>query len=108
MRTRDCQTLLLVLTGILFHGLPLVAGESPSGAHQAEAVRKISRQGDWLIVDTENFSVCCPHDHPQAQTLAIKCEELRRHLQETWLGKSADKWAPRCHVVLHRTVRGYS
>ena len=45
---------------------------------------------------------------PKRDALADACEAApSRQLQETWLGKVADDWSPRCDIVLHRTVAGY-
>jgi hypothetical protein len=84
------------------------AGESPPTVVgvQPLVLKSYQKQG-WLIQETSSFRVFCLPNLPEAKRLPEACEELRRQLQETWLGENDKSWTPRCDIVVHASVAGY-
>jgi hypothetical protein len=77
---------------------------TPSVANQAAAVRR----GNWLIEETENFSICRPVGYRYDGDTGAALEKARAELQEAWLPKNAAAgWKPKCQIVLHASAAGY-
>jgi len=67
----------------------------------------IRQVGNWLLTETENFSICSTRDMDPVE-LGKQCEALRNELSRTLSGESlAKRWAPKCYVVCHPTEAGY-
>lgn len=84
-------------------GTPARADEQPA---KPASVKSHVSQG-WLVQETESFRIVCRSNLPEARRLSEACEALRRQLQETWFGKSAESWSARCEVVVHPSVTEY-
>jgi hypothetical protein len=68
-----------------------------------------SCQGAWKIAVSASFQVCSLTSAAEAETVARRCEQVRRDLIDTWgLAESAEPWSPKCQVILHRTMGNYS
>jgi hypothetical protein len=59
------------------------------------------------VQETANFRIWSPATFKEAAKLPTACEELRRHLCETWLDGVGDDWSPKCDVIVHSTVTEY-
>jgi hypothetical protein len=58
---------------------------------------------------SESFVVRSYLGGPDAQEMLRHCEELRRKLEQTWLGEDGDvPWQPRCAVILHGSRPAYA
>jgi hypothetical protein len=67
-----------------------------------------SCQGAWKIAESPNFQVCSLTSAAEAESVARRCEQVRRDLIDTWgLAESAQPWSPKCQVILHRTTGHY-
>jgi hypothetical protein len=73
----------------------------------ASTVRRSTSRG-WIVLESENFYICCRPSCKAAQTLPTACEALRAQLSETWFGTSTEKWTPVCHIVVHETTASYA
>jgi hypothetical protein len=68
----------------------------------------VSKQGPWVIVESDNFHVCAIKPESEVTWLADACESVRKQLTDRWLGeKKTTLWQPKCHVVLHPTAESY-
>jgi hypothetical protein len=87
---------------------PAGADDSPQAEIRAQPVVLTSYQKQgWLVQETSSFRVFCLPNLPEAKRLPVACEELRRQLQQTWLGSDEKSWTPRCDIVVHSSVTGY-
>jgi hypothetical protein len=65
-------------------------------------------RGQWYVLETENFQVCCEQSESHARDLADHAESLRDSLEKKWLGKSsASEWRPACQILLYANKRSY-
>jgi hypothetical protein len=85
----------------------LSAGErgTPASSQTQGAANRPA--GRWLVQETANFRIWTPATFKDAAKLPAACEQLRRHLCETWLDGAGDDWSPKCDVIVHSTVTGY-
>lgn len=68
-----------------------------------------TRSGSWLILKSANFRICTQGAELKLDELPAMCESLRSILQDTWLGRNdAPIWSPRCDVIVHPTLAGYT
>jgi hypothetical protein len=65
-----------------------------------------SRQGAWKIAESINFQVCSLSSASEAESVARRCEQVRRDLIDTW-GLADQAWSPKCQVILHGTTGNY-
>src|SRR5437016_1238393 len=76
-----------------------VLAECDSGncdAANSAQVRPAGWRGQWYVLETENFQICCERSETPAKDLAERAESLRSDLVAKWLGSSAtsDVWQP--------------
>lgn len=100
---------LLACTCTLILVAPVFGDEKPTsaGVDSAGRVTKAYQSQGWLVQESDTFRVYCLPNLAEAKRLPEACEALRRQLQETWFGKAATDWSPRCDIVVHPTVAGY-
>ena len=68
-----------------------------------------ARSGTWLILKSENFRVCTQSPGLFLDHVPGLSESLRSALQATWFDQQqAPDWSPRCDVIVHRTLAGYT
>jgi len=92
-------------------------GEAPSSQSSsaknaqgivADSTKSAVRHGNWLIEETENFSICRPVNYRYDPDTGAALEKARAELQEAWLpGSTAKAWKPKCQIVLHATSAAY-
>jgi hypothetical protein len=67
-----------------------------------------SWRGQWYVLETENFQVCCEKSGASAKELAERAESLRGALISKWLGNATpEMWRPRCQIFLYANKRSY-
>jgi hypothetical protein len=82
-------------------------GEKPAPQSIAAAGSAV-RHGNWLIEETENFSICRPLNYRYDADTGALLEKARAELQAAWLPKAAAKaWKPKCQIVLHASSVAY-
>lgn len=106
MATARQMLALLGVTAGLAIGLRCIACDSPACTCAIQVTR--SCQGAWKIAESPNFQVCSLTSAAEAESVARRCEQVRRDLIDTWgLAESAQPWSPKCQVILHRTTGSY-
>jgi hypothetical protein len=64
--------------------------------------------GQWYVLETDNFQVCCEKTSAPAKDLSDRAESLRDALESKWLGNTeSDSWKPRCQVFLYASKSSY-
>jgi hypothetical protein len=104
----------LFVATLLLAGFTLVRAEaaeptsSASGRDSSIVVNPSSVDWCQWIVDTPNFRIYwCPATG-DVRPFAAQCERLAAISRRRWLGKeSAQRWLPKCDVVVHRGVTEY-
>jgi len=77
---------------------------APADSARPAAVRR----GNWLIEETENFSICRPLNYRYNASAGEELEKARAELQAAWLPNvTAAPWRPKCQIVLHGSREGY-
>ncbi|MBS0266305.1 MAG: hypothetical protein JSS02_30525 [Planctomycetes bacterium] len=105
--------LLLIL--VMLGGISRLVADEPADISKSNAqvsalpapVKSYLKQG-WLVQETDSFRVFCAPQLPEAPRLPATCEALRRQLLDTWSVGEPLAWQPRCDIVVHSTVAGYS
>lgn len=105
-----------VARALVFTCLPCLslAGEPARDSPGSQVVRECKcgaarcECGPWRLQETVHFRIYSAPEMPVSNNLASVCEELRGHLQQTWLGEKETDWTPKCVVVVHRSLRGYT
>ena len=71
-------------------------------------IRPAGWRGQWYVLTTENFEICCEKTAAPAKELAERAESLRNELKARWLGEaSPGDWQPRCQIFLFGSKRSY-
>lgn len=73
----------------------------PHGSPMSVCECRCEQRGEWVIVDTESFSVWSKLPVDDAVQLATRCEALRIDICRTWCRDEVAAWRPQCVVVLH-------
>ncbi|HMP06475.1 MAG TPA: hypothetical protein PJ982_09015 [Lacipirellulaceae bacterium] len=83
-----------------------MACDSPTCTCPAQVT--LSCQGAWKIAESPSFQVCSLTSGAEAESVARRCEQVRRDLIDAWgLDESTQPWSPKCQVILHRTSGNY-
>lgn len=87
---------------------PQATAATTPQALAASSANPAVRRGNWLIEETENFSICRPVNYKYDPDTGAALEKARAELQEAWLPKNAvSAWKPKCQIVLHATSAAY-
>src|SRR5664279_1917675 len=107
IRAICCLAVLLALTAYS-RGEKPSPESTPAKAAKAVAADSAVRHGNWLIEETENFSICRPVHYRYDADTGAALEKARAELQEAWLPNVAAKaWKPKCQIVLHGSSAAY-
>jgi hypothetical protein len=108
----------LFVATLLLAGFTLVRAEAadpsvaltPRASDRGSSIVVNPSSVDWCqwIVDTPNFRIYWCPPTGDVRSFAAKCERLAAVSRRRWLGKeSAQRWSPKCDVVVHRGVAEY-
>jgi hypothetical protein len=83
-----------------------IACDSPACTCPTQVTQ--SCQGAWKIAESPNFQVCSLTSGVEAESVARRCEQVRRDLIDAWgFAENTQPWSPKCQVILHRTSGNY-
>lgn len=103
---------ILSLSAYLLWNVPPVAwgADTPAESPSRGVSRPRSYQsGNWRVWRTENFRVCTLDRKCDLSELAVKCEELKQHIETVWFEDASGEraWEPPCDLIVHATLRDY-
>jgi Peptidase MA superfamily len=85
-----------------------VGAQCDSGTCNSAPASRVGWRGQWYVLETGNFQICCEQSESHAKDLAEHAESLRDALESKWLGKSSGSaWRPTCQILLYASKRSY-
>jgi hypothetical protein len=102
------STAILSLLVCIAAQLVLRGDDEPTAGCPCPYCERCSRCGQWYVVESDNFQVCCLDSQATAKLLTKEAETLRTKLHAKWLGDgSPARWDPKCQIVLHPNLDSY-